>query len=247
MPPETAADPSDFSHYADIFATWPAEITAAAMTLSGRPQEKWSWIYTNITDDGTEEFRWDPARPPRERSALLAKNDTPATAKEQAEHIEKRQKDEARRAKTPPAQRIARARAWLETLEFQLLEETELTSTWKVTSRAADHDSLPIADRIRNRVLAALQSRIVVSESPPGFIEIAMKNEGPIRAYFSVNISEVDILLRNALQPDTNTFLPVEVSGKLRGRYLLFGQIDTTWRTTFRDYAPVRPPDRSAR
>lgn len=211
------------------------------MTLSGRPQETWSWIYVTITEDGTEEYRWDPARPARERSVLLTKDGVPATAKEKAEHLEERAEGEARREKTSPAERIARARALLETLEFQRLDDNALTSTWQVTSRAADFDSLPLSDRIRNRVLAALNGRIVVSKSPPGFIEIALKNPNPIRASVSISFSEVDLLLRNVLQPGTNVFLPATISGKLRGRYLFLGKIDMKWSTSFRDYEVVQP------
>lgn len=238
--PVPAADPSDFSHYADIVATWPPEITAAAKTLFGRPQQSWSWSYLSVTEDGTEEYLWDPARPARERSILLAKDGAPASAKEKDAHLAERAERETRREKTSPAERIARARALLATLEFQRLEDTELTSTWQVTSRAVDTDSLPLSERIRNRVLAALRGRIVVSKTPPGLIEIALQNPEPIRATVSVRFSEVDLLLRNALQPGTDVFLPVEISGKLHGRYLYLGKIDRTWNVTLRNHAPVK-------
>ncbi len=234
-------DPNNFANYADILAKWPPEIAAAALTLSERPQEKWSWIYVNVNEDETEEIRWDPSLPPAERSVLLNKNGAPATAKEKAAHAEKMEKSLNRRSTTPAASRLARTRAWLETLEFHLVEDNALSSTWRVVSRDEDFDDLPVRDRIRNRVLAELKSRIVVSKSPPGFLEISMKNDGDIRAYFSVHLREVDILLRNARVPGTHHFFPIELRGKVRGRYLLLGNIDTAWSTTFRDYELAKP------
>lgn len=237
----SAADPSDFSHYADIVATWPPEIAAAAKTLFGRPQQNWSWVYVSVTEDGSEEYLWDPARPAREQSVLLAKDGAPASAKEKAAHLAERVERETRREKTSPAERVARARALLATLEFQRLEDTALTSTWQFTWRAVDSDSLPLTERIRNRVLTALQGRIVVSKTPPGILELALQNPEPIRVSVSISFSEVDLLLRNALQPGTDIFLPAEISGKLRGRYLYLGKIDRSWKVTFRDHAPAKP------
>ncbi len=221
---ESAADPSDFSHYADIVATWPPEIAAAAKTLFGRPQQNWSWVYVSVTEDGSEEYLWDPARPVREQSVLLAKDGAPASAQEQAAHLAERAERETRRERTSPAERVARARALLATLEFQRLEETALTASWQFTWRAVDADSRSLSERIRNRVLTSLRGRIVVSKAPPGILELALQNPEPIRASVSISFSEVDLLLRNTLQPGTDVFLPAELSGKLAASSELSGR-----------------------
>lgn len=240
---DSKTDPGNFANYADILANWPPEIAAAALKLSEQPQEKWAWVYVNVSEDETQEVRWDPSLPTDERSVLINKNGLPATAKEKAAHAKKMKENLDRRSSSPAVNRLARTRALLESLEFYLVEESALNSTWRVVSREKAFDDLPLRDRIRNRVVAALESRIVVSKSPPGFLEISMKNQGDIRAYFSVHLREVDILLRNERLPGTDHFFPAELRGKVRGRYLLFGNIDSTWNTTFRDYILAVPEE----
>lgn len=250
-PKENEQDPEDPKTYEDILAKWPEPVRAAALTLSDRDDENWAWTYTTKGKKETRVIRWDPSQPEERRSLLLERNGKAVTEKESLAFGKEEAEARAERRPADAGRRIARTRAWLATLSFEPLppgkDDPADSVGWRVISTppADNFDELPLRDRIRNRVLCALDVRAWTAKSGrPGFTRIQFFNTDEIRPGLSVHLSTMRFAI-DLGPPDGNPSsprLPLKLDGEIKGSYLVIGSVDEEFSAEFRDHKAVERP-----
>jgi hypothetical protein len=207
-------------------AALPDYVREALGRFSAELPANWAYTTTTVRKEVSTTERYDPAKPPGERWALLLYNGRPPTAPE----LEKYRR--LRAANPQPASPGNFARGDIEPGSLQLVAEdaahAEFLGGFREVAAGAD------------KMLLHLQLRLTVSKPQPHVEKYLLFLREPYSPILGVKMNELRVEVTFTPPAAGRPSLPATVTSHFRGRILLIGT-EEDLRVEYSDFTPAGP------